>query len=154
MKIMEANRKDLPEIFVVQKMAFYAVGKFYNNFRIHPLIVGIDELEMDFHKYTYFKVMEEKSIIASARTYMEADCCKIENVIVLPYYQKRGIGKKLMTFIEDKYNNCASFELFTGKASPGNVEFYLKQGYKIISEINPTETEPRLVVMRKMKKGA
>jgi hypothetical protein len=54
-----------------------------------------------------------------------------------------------MKFIEEKYQDCASFELFTGKSSPGNVAFYNNLGYKIIREIEPTATEPRLVVMRK-----
>lgn len=147
-----AVKKDLPEILALQKLAFYDVAKFYNNFKLHPLLTTLEEIEKSFPKYTYFIAKINSQIIGSARAYQNNSLCKIENVIVHPNFQNKGIGTKLMRELENDFDNSKEFELFTGKETPNNVEFYKRLEYKIIKEIDATENKPILVVMSKTNK--
>lgn len=149
MEISKAKFTDIPEIVAIQKLAFYNVAKFHNNFRLRPLQVTIGDLEKTFSEYTYIIASENNYIVGSAKAKIENNVCKIESVIVHPDYQNRGIGKKLMSTIESEFNSCSAFSLFTGKDTPKNVSFYSSLGYRIISETQATETEPVIVIMEK-----
>ena len=49
---------DLPEIVVLQKLAFYEVGAFYHNFRIRTLLDTLADFEKTYSDYLYLKPME------------------------------------------------------------------------------------------------
>lgn len=149
MKIETAVFDDLPEIATLQKLAFYQVGAFYSNFRIRPLLATLDDFERTFWGYHYLKATLGTRIVGSARAKVIEGVCKIENVIVHPAHQRQGIGKSLVGEIIDLFPEAHLFELFTGKDSPGNVDFYTRLGFLIVKETPATENEPVLVVMEK-----
>lgn len=147
--IKQAKKEDVPEIIAVQKLAFYDVAKYYNNFRLRPLQTTIEEMEESFSSYIYFKKIIDNSIVGSVRVKVLDNKGHIENVIVHPDFQNRGIGKELIGNLENILIDCNSFELFTGKDTPKNVTFYEKLGYKIISEKAASENDPIFVIMEK-----
>lgn len=49
-------------------------------------------------------------------------------------YQNLGIGKKLISYIENYFKDCINYELFTGSNSKKNLKLYEKLGYKIYDE--------------------
>lgn len=149
MKIKEAEFKDLPEIIAIQKLAFYEVAKFYNNYSLGPLQTTIKELEDTFNSCKYYVFKENKDIIASARVRILGNYCKIENVIVHPTFQNKGIGKSLITYIENLFSRFDYLELYTGKYTPKNINFYNNLGFKITDNVRAKENEPELVIMRK-----
>ena len=51
--------------------------------------------------------------------------------MVHPDYQNQGIGKRLMTEIEDCFKKTERFEIFTGSKSKKNISVYQKLGYHI-----------------------
>ena len=54
---------------------------------------------------------------------------------VIPEYQRKGIGHKLLEFIKDKYKDWKKFELITLADKEKNVNFYTKKcGFTIDSE--------------------
>lgn len=54
---------------------------------------------------------------------------------VIPEYQRKGIGHKLLEFIKDKYKDWEKFELITPADKEKNVNFYTKKcGFTIDSE--------------------
>lgn len=54
---------------------------------------------------------------------------------VIPKYQRKGIGHKLLEFIKDKYKDWKKFELITPADKEKNVNFYTKKcGFTIDSE--------------------
>ncbi len=149
MDIKLAEMHDIPEIIAVQKLAFYDVAKYYNNYRLGPLQVTIKDLEKNFTEYTYLKAVIKDDIVGSVRAKKVKDVCKIENLIVHPAHQNLGIGKKLITSLEEKFRDCDKISLFTGKNTPKNMDFYQSLGYIVISEKPETKTEPILVTMEK-----
>jgi ribosomal protein S18 acetylase RimI-like enzyme len=74
---------------------------------------------------------DNTTIIGSVRAYTKNDTCYINRLIVLPKYQNKGIGKALMSEIENQFkNNVARYELFTGSRDPRNLYLYSQLGYK------------------------
>ncbi len=148
--IKKAKYEDLPEICVLQKVSFYEVGKFNKNFSIRPLLETLEDFQSKFREDNYSIATENNSIIGSARGIVNDGICKIENVIVHPDYQKLGIGRMLIEDIEKTFPEVKRFELFTGKNTPGNVDFYKRLNYKIFDEVPATENDPIFVYMKKL----
>lgn len=148
-RIEKAEKKDLAEILALQKTAFYNVAALHDNFMIRPLHTTLKELEENFGMYTYLKIVYRKRIIASGRAFFEKEKCELENIIVHPDYQRKGFGRMIISRLETHFPEAQIYELFTGKDSSGNVEFYQDLGYSIQDRIEATENEPVLVIMRK-----
>ena len=89
--------------------------------------------------------------MGSARARNIHGVCRIENVIVHPGYQRKGIGKGLVTEIMNLCSEAHKFELFTGKYTPGNVAFYERLGFSVVTEMEATENAPVLVYMEKRR---
>ena len=56
----------------------------------------------------------------------------VNKLIVLPEFQKKGIGKKLLQEIETYFAEAQKFTLQTGANSESNIRLYTKSGYQII----------------------
>jgi GNAT superfamily N-acetyltransferase len=69
-------------------------------------------------------------------TIPEADHLLIENVAVLPAYQGRGLGRRLMAHAEDlaAAHGHAEIRLYTNKLFAENVQLYGKLGYRVDRE--------------------
>jgi GNAT superfamily N-acetyltransferase len=69
-------------------------------------------------------------IIASVRGYVDNSTCFIGRLIVHQDFQNKGIGRKIMQAIEDRFSDCDRYELYTGEKSLKNLYLYNKIGYK------------------------
>jgi len=65
---------------------------------------------------------------------IEGDTCHISRLIVHPDQQNKGIGKKLVRAIEDRFKDVQRNELFTGHKSEQNIALYTKLGYRPFKE--------------------
>jgi ribosomal protein S18 acetylase RimI-like enzyme len=54
----------------------------------------------------------------------------VSHVIVHPYFQGRGIGRRLTEEIEAVFPDVKRFEIFTGSKSERNLRLFRKLGYK------------------------
>ena len=54
----------------------------------------------------------------------------IQDILILPEYQRSGIGNTLIQMIVDQYPNVRSIVLMTDKGDPKSNSFYLKHGFK------------------------
>ena len=88
-------------------------------------------MEKDFERQTILKPTIDGKIIGSVRAYAEEGTCYIGRLIVHPDFQNQGIGMMLMDEIENLFNTCGRFELFTGNKSEKNLYLYRKLGYKM-----------------------
>lgn len=63
--------------------------------------------------------------------YGEGDHLHLENVAVAPAYSGRGIGKKLVAYVEQtaRAKGAAAVELYTNEAMTENIAMYPKLGY-------------------------
>ncbi len=127
--ISAASETDAADILAIQKLAFHGQGMLYNDFSLPPLVQTLEELIQDFKLYAFLKALYNGKIVGSVRGRVERDTCFISRLIVHPGYQNRGIGKKLMHAVENKFSEVRRYELFTGHKSEKNLALYRKLGY-------------------------
>lgn len=128
-EIRQAILEDVPDIMSLQRLAYQSEALLYNDFAIPPLSQTIEELSAEFQSSYVLKAISGKTLIGSVRARTDGEACSIGRLIVHPDYQRRGIGSKLMSRIEELFPSVHRFELFTGSLSDGNIRLYKKLGY-------------------------
>ena len=150
MDIRDASEADAAGILGIQKQAFYGQGMLYNDLLLPPLVQTIEELIRDFKTYAFLKAFYNGNLVGSVKGRCESDTCQISRLIVHPDYQNRGIGKKLMRAIENKFSRASRYELFTGDRSGKNLLFYRKLGYREFAR-KPQSANVTLICLEKRK---
>lgn len=148
--ICEASDQDATEILEIQKLAFHGQGILYNDFMLPPLVQTREELVRDFRAHAFLKALSEGKIVGSVRGRCESDTCFISRLIVHPDHQNKGIGKKLMLAIENKFNGARRYELFTGHKSEKNLALYTRLGYREFAR-KPQGANVTLICLEKRK---
>ena len=120
----------------LQKLAYRSEAEIYNDFSIPPLLQTIEDIKSEYADKTFLKAVDSGRIIGSVRSNVDNNVCYIGKLIVHPDYQNKGIGTALMNSIEDYFNGCKRYELFTGQKSVKNIYLYKKLGYKVFKEEN------------------
>ena len=64
----------------------------------------------------------------------ENACYYIGTLCVIPEYQHKGIGRLALQKVREMYPQAKTFTLKTPADKIRNIEFYERQGYKIVSE--------------------
>ena len=101
---------------------------------IPPLKQTIEEVDEEFEKGTFLKVVDDSgAIIGSVRAYEENGTIYIGKLMVHPKMQKQGIGTQLLLAMENEFPNHR-YELFTSSKSISNIRLYERLGYKIFKE--------------------
>ncbi|MCL2145386.1 MAG: GNAT family N-acetyltransferase [Endomicrobia bacterium] len=130
MKILKAENKDLPEIYKLQKEAYISEAEIHNNYSIQPLTQTLEEAEKEFDRGIVLKaVNEDGKITGSVRGFTDGGTLYIGKLMVHPDFQNKGIGKKLLSSIEELFPDLR-YELFTSTKSDKNLAVYTKSGYK------------------------
>jgi len=129
-----ADENDLSEILNIQKIAFTVVAKKYNITDLPQLKQTLEDIEDEFNHYVFLKAIVDGKIVGSVRAYAKNNTCCINKLIVLPEYQNKSIGTKLMNEIEKQFKNINRYELFTGSLDTKNKYLYEKLGYVIFKK--------------------
>lgn len=133
--IQMAEENDLSEILDIQKIAFTRVAKKYNLDDLPPLKQTLEDIRKEFKNFIFLKALLDNKIVGSVRAYAKNDTCFINKLIVLPEYQNKSIGTKLMNEIEKQFkSNIQRYELFTGSRDTKNKYLYEKLGYVIFKK--------------------
>ncbi|MDD3344835.1 MAG: GNAT family N-acetyltransferase [Candidatus Omnitrophica bacterium] len=149
-KIEKASKPDAPSILNIQKKAFLSEAQLYNDYQIGALTQTLEEMVKDFDVYLFLKaVLDDGMIVGSVKARVCDNVCWIGRLIVLPEYQKQGIGRKLMEAVEGCFPGAVKYELGTGSKSVQNINFYQKLGYKVSGE--EKDNSVTLVHMEKVK---
>jgi GNAT superfamily N-acetyltransferase len=150
--ISKAVPEDAQAILEVQKLAFRSEAELLNNFKIPPLLQTIESITEDFNTYEFFKITISNSVLGALKVKVLANnVLWIGRLIVHPDYQKQGLGRALMKYIEKKYDHVAGYELFTAQKSKRNIRFYQSLHYTIVDQF--TEPGHSDIVLVKMAKS-
>ncbi|MDR0334493.1 MAG: GNAT family N-acetyltransferase [Methanomassiliicoccaceae archaeon] len=133
MEIIRACKDDLPEILILQRLAFYRVGLRYNDPDTPPLPQTLDELVEESDGQVFLKAVQDGKIIGAIRGKDNGNSCRISKVMVHPDHQDRGIGRKLVNAIEKEFN-VPMFDLRTGHLDEVTISLYKKLGYVLTGE--------------------
>lgn len=128
--IRPARREDLTDILALQYRAFGQVAETMNNSDLPTLKETEDELAAAYTTGTILKCTIDGRIVGSVRGKADTEgICQIGKLIVDPDCQNQGIGRTLMEAIEEHFQACRTFTLFTASATPNTFALYTKLGY-------------------------
>ena len=139
-EIMAANESDAEEILILQYAAYQSEAAIYNNYSIQPLTQTLEQAMEEFNESTVLKAVLNEKIIGSVRAAEKENSVYIGKLMVLPEYQNRGIGKRLLEAIENEFYG-KRYWLTTGGKSEKNLKLYEKHGY---SRFKTEESAPGL----------
>ncbi len=131
MIIKRATVSDADEIILLQRLAYKSEADLYHDYNIPPMTQTVKEIQDEFEHKMFLKAVVDKKIVGSVRAHGEGDTCHIGRLMVHPEYQNCGIGRKLMYGIENLFESCKRYELFTGHKSEKNISLYKNLRYKI-----------------------
>lgn len=148
--IGRATPADAPAILELQKLAYAAEGRRYDDWNLPPLTQTLDSLRAEFAEWVVLKLVADGVIIASVRGRRVGDTWHIGRLIVHPDFEGQGLGTRLMRAIERESGDSRRFELFTGHRSERNIRLYERLGYVRCreQELSPAVT---LVFMEKLR---
>jgi GNAT superfamily N-acetyltransferase len=73
-------------------------------------------------------------IVGAVRAYEKGRVCHIGRLFVHPHHQNTGVGKALVSSIEEHFKHCALYSLFAAKRVTKNIQLYPKLGYILVKE--------------------
>ncbi|MDH3631560.1 MAG: GNAT family N-acetyltransferase [Gammaproteobacteria bacterium] len=129
-EIRKANISDLAEI---ETCAVAAYTMYVERIGREPAPMVAD-FAASIGKSHLYVAQEDDKIVGFVVFYARQDHAHLENVAVTPGFQNRGIGRKLIGFVEqqaqqDGYNRI---ELYTNASMSENLELYPRLGYQQI----------------------
>jgi ech hydrogenase subunit C len=149
-----AEKSDASQILALQKAAYQSEAGIYGDEGLPALQQTLAELEDEFDRrpnreasylgargpqqdprkdpdhVVFLKAIVNGKIIGAVRGYAVDDTAYLSRVIVHPYFQGRGIGRRLTEEIEKAFPGVKRFEIFTGHRSERNLRQFHKLGYK------------------------
>ena len=150
---LRADKSDAPEVLALQKVAYQSEAEIYGDDSLPALQQTLEDLENDFERrpqreatvlgarsaeesgaedsdrIIFLKAVVNGKIIGSVRAYAVDDTAYLSQLIVHPYFRRRGIGRRLLAEIEQAFPGVSRFEAFTGHQSKRNLYQLSKGGY-------------------------
>ncbi len=129
---LRAEKHDTPEILGLQKTTYQSEAEIYGEESLPALKQTLAELETEFDRpeQVFLKAVVNGKIIGSVRGYSVDGTTHLSRLIVHPYFQGRGIGRRLLEEIEKRFPNVKRFEVFTGQKSERNLKQLHKLGFQ------------------------
>ena len=150
--ISRATPADAAPILALQRLAYEAEARLYDDWTIPPLTQSLASLFAEIESTTVLKACVGEAIVGSVRARLAEQTCLIGRLFVEPQRQGQGIGSALLSAIEVQFASAAVFELFTGSRSEGNIRLYRRHGYAIAATQRLSD-QVSIVVMRKPAGG-
>ena len=100
MLIAKAERRDLPAILALQKIAYQSEAALLNNCEIPPLKQMLEDVSEEFEHGVMLKGMLDGKIIGSVRASSDGHTCYVGKLVVSPEHQRKGCGAQLLSEIE------------------------------------------------------
>lgn len=143
-----ATTADAAAILALQRRAYEAEARLYQDWTIPPLVQDLASLQAEIGTAVVLKAVEGGAIVGSVRACLDDGVCRIGRLMVEPARQGQGIGSALLGAIEAAFPQARCFELFTGSRSADNIGLYRRHGYAITGTRRLSE-RVTLVILRK-----
>ena len=151
--ISRATPADAAPILALQRLAYEAEARLYDDWTIPPLTQSLASLFAEIESTTVLKACVGEAIVGSVRARLAEQTCLIGRLFVEPQRRGQGIGSALLEAIEAEFSPAEVFELFTGSRSVRNIGLYRRHGYEIAATKQLSD-QVGIVVMRKSAGGA
>ncbi|MEV4002832.1 GNAT family N-acetyltransferase [Actinomadura sp. NPDC049753] len=129
--IERAAPADAGEMMTVQRAAYVSEAQLYGDPFIPPLVESVEQLgKVLAGDAVVLKAVEDGRLVGAVRAQFSDRTCLVGRLVVAPDLQRRGVGRRLMTELEDEIAGRAdACVLFTGHLSEANLRLYRRLGY-------------------------
>jgi tRNA (guanine37-N1)-methyltransferase len=130
--VSPATRGDAGELFTLTRACWLQELWANPGVRIPALEESFDDFLGSFDDWTTFVARAGGRLVGSSRGRAEGDIWDVGRVMVAPDLQARGLGRYLLTLVEEAAPaEVTSYQLFTGAGSVDNIRMYKKAGYRL-----------------------
>jgi tRNA (guanine37-N1)-methyltransferase len=130
--ISAATRADAGELFTLTRACWLQELWANPGVRIPALEESFADLLASLDDWTTFVARAGGRMVGSARGRAEGNVWDVGRVMVAPDLQGRGLGRYLLTLIEEAAPaEVTSYQLFTGAGSVDNIRMYKRSGYRL-----------------------
>lgn len=127
--------EEAEEILSVQKEAFKDDLETYKDYKTSPATEPIEKLLYKINKNFHYTILVEDKIIGGAELRLDFETeCYINRIFLLPEFQNKGLGTRIMTYFENEFPKVKKWTLCTPHKNYRNHGFYEKLGYKKVGE--------------------
>lgn len=132
LRVMRAEVEDAPELLVLQRACWVAEALANDTLAIPALHETLDDVERGIAEQQTWVVRDGARLVGSVRGTISGDAWEIGRLMVAPDLAGRGLGRFLLTWIEEhRPDDVARLALFTGARSTRNLRLYGKAGYAL-----------------------
>jgi tRNA (guanine37-N1)-methyltransferase len=130
--VSPATRGDAGELFTLTRACWLQELWANPGVRIPALEESFDDFLGSLDDWTTFVARAGGRLVGSSRGRAEGDIWDVGRVMVAPDLQGRGLGRYLLTLVEEAAPaEVTSYQLFTGAGSVDNIRMYKKAGYRL-----------------------
>ncbi|WP_296013627.1 GNAT family N-acetyltransferase [uncultured Treponema sp.] len=134
MKIIPADKNDIPELFALQLLSFESEAEMIGSRDVPALTETAQENSADFSSWRTLKLVNDDGKIIGAIRYKEENGkINVGRLMVHPDFRRKGFAKRLLEEI-DRLFPSAQKELYTCSKSWTNIALYTQAGYKPYKE--------------------
>lgn len=135
LRLRRAEATDAPELRVLQLACWVAEALDNERLDIPALHESLDDVRHGIAVQQTWVVREGPRLVGSVRGKVHGDAWEIGRLMVAPDLAGRGLGRFLLTWIEEQVpGEVARLELFTGARSARNLRIYTGAGYVLEGE--------------------
>jgi tRNA (guanine37-N1)-methyltransferase len=130
--ISPVTRADAGELFTLTRACWLQELWANPGVPIPALEESFDDLLGSLDDWTILVARAGGRLVGSSRGRAEGDVWDVGRVMVAPDLQGRGLGRHLLTLVEEAAPaEVTSYQLFTGAGSVDNIRMYKKAGYRL-----------------------
>jgi len=147
--VAPATRADAGELFTLTRACWLQELRANPGVTIPALEESLEDLVVSLDEWTTCVARVGGRLVGSSRGRVEGEVWDVGRVMVAPDLQGRGLGRYLLTRIEQAAPaEVTSYQLFTGAGSVANIAMYKKAGYRLRGPVPGVEgavlmTKPR-----------
>jgi GNAT superfamily N-acetyltransferase len=135
LRLRRADDADAPELRVLQLACWVAEALDNDRLDIPALHETLDDVRHGIAVQQTWVVREGPRLVGSVRGKVHGDAWEIGRLMVAPDLAGRGLGRSLLTWIEQQLpDEVGLWELFTGARSARNLRIYTGAGYVLEGE--------------------
>jgi ribosomal protein S18 acetylase RimI-like enzyme len=131
-----SNRVLIEQLFDLQRTSYLIEAELINFSDIPPLKETFDELLEC--REEFIGCFEGDELTGAISYTTEGEVLTICRMIVHPNHFRKGIAQKLLQTVEDVHNEYQQLTVSTGKDNTPAKNLYLKNGYKLIEDVEVT----------------
>jgi tRNA (guanine37-N1)-methyltransferase len=149
-ELRPAVASDAGELFTLQRACWVQEQQANPETFIPPLHETFADLQAWLGEWTTLVLRGGGRLIGAVRARRDGETWEIGRLMVVPDLQGQGIGRLLLTAIEDEApDGVTAHALFTGALSTRNLRMYKKAGYRLLGPDSATPGAVRLTKSRR-----